>query len=235
MANKKTTETKVEKVKDIDSETKQEQTEQIDYKSENDKLKNEMSELKAMLQQLLSVQTQGKQEIKNTNSVDGLFESSKTISEIPANKKINITSLFDGQLNLKGMHGNIPLPRFGVTIPVTYENLIYICNNQRVFAEEGYFFIHDKDVVESQYLTENYKKFVNKEMIENIITLPTHKIGEIYNNVTDHLKETIIDIVVKGVKSGDYKYSDRNKIAYLSEISDKDIYKMVDLLRDYDK
>ena len=221
----------------VDKTSTEEVIDKTDYKTENDKLKNEIEELKALMQQVIKTTQENKvetvKEIQPSQDVFGNLYGNEVEKEISPLKRINVTNLFDGQLNLRGLNGTlIQFAGFGTTLPVTYENLLHIANTHRKFAEEGYFLIHDKDVVDSLYLTHYYKKFINKEMIENIITLPTEKIKQIYDSITDHLREVVFNTIVNGVLIGDSNYSDRNKIYFISELYGKDIYATVELLRD---
>ena len=206
------------KKNEVDIET----MEGIDYAKENEKLKEEIEQLKKMIEELR----------KEKENIIDIPES--TVSEIPLNKLIKVVSLFHGILNLITNSGKvITFNHFGAIKPITFGDLMEICDRQKRFAEEGYFMILDKDAVEALYLTEAYKKIVSKEVIENIITLPEEKIKEILENTTDAIKESIIDTIIKGINAGDIRYLDKNKIYFIGQILGKDLFKMAEDVKVY--
>ncbi|MBZ4664644.1 MAG: hypothetical protein JG776_2368 [Caloramator sp.] len=206
------------KKNEVDIET----MEGIDYAKENEKLKEEIEQLKKMIEELR----------KEKENIIDIPES--TVSEIPLNKLIKVVSLFHGILNLITNSGKvITFNHFGAIKPITFGDLMEICDRQKRLAEEGYFMILDKDAVEALYLTEAYKKIVSKEVIENIITLPEEKIKEILENTTDAIKESIIDTIIKGINAGDIRYLDKNKIYFIGQILGKDLFKMAEDVKVY--
>jgi len=193
---------------------------------ENKKLKQELEELKKMLQQLTSSQSL-KTENEVVNKDEDELEIDDNIAIIPPNKLINITSLFYGGMTLKASNNKpIRFETFGLTRPVTFEDLTYITGNHRNLAEEVAFFIHDKDARKALYLDKYYNNKISKKTIEDIISLDMNQIQEIYNSLTNILKETVVDIIIQGIKSGDRKYADRTKIDFISKLCGKNLYKI---------
>jgi|GEM_PF-1289973 len=208
-----------------------------EIEEENILLKNELSEMKEMLKQLMK--TQSKTEAKSneespvpeSKSSSDIFDMDEELDIIPLNKLINVTSLFNGILTLKGANDStMKFNNFGITLPMTFQDLSSACSHSRRFAEEGFFFIHNEQAVKSLYLADYYKKFINKNTLENIITLPAEKIASMYKNTTNTLKDTIIDLIVKGIVANDPQYLDRTKIYKLSELIAVDIYRKSDSL-----
>ncbi|MBU7316140.1 hypothetical protein [Paenibacillus oleatilyticus] len=197
---------------------------QTDLVTENEMLKTEISELRQMFQQFMETQKLQLQE--KEMKVEDSLTINDDVSIIPPNKLINITSLYSGGMTLRANNKPIRFDKFGITRPVTFEDLTYICSNHRNLAEEGCFFIHDQEAVKALYLSDYYKHFVNKTTIENLITLSHEKISDIFNNLTDTLKETVEDIIVNGIISNDSKYADRNKIDHISKLCGKNLYKL---------
>lgn len=196
---------------------------QVDYKEENERLKQEIEELKKMIEEL----RKGKNE--------GSDNQEAIINEIPLNRLVKVVSLFHGILNLVTNSGKvITFNNFGVIKPIAFGDLIEICDRQKRLAEEGYFMILDKDVVEALYLTDAYKKIVNKEVIENIINLSEGEIKEILENTTDAIKEAIVDTIVKGINSGDTRYLHKDKIYFIGQILGKDLFKMAEEIKKYE-
>lgn len=194
-------------------------------------LESEISELKEMVKQLI----QSNQNNKKVTDVSEI-ENEDELKTIPSQKLINVTSLFFGDLNLIASHGKpINFKHFGTTLPITFEDLTHICNNQRNFAEKGFFYIHSQDAIKILYLTNAYKKIISKSEIENLITLSNEQIKETYTKVTDNIKETIVDVVVHGIKDGEQKYLDRNKVDFIGSLCNKNLFQIAEDLRQYDE
>lgn len=192
---------------------------------ENKQLKKEINDLKAMFQQLMST-VQSQNEAKVVAPVIEEEDEYSTI-DIQPNQLIKVTSLFYGGMVLRGSNNKrIPFEKFGVTLPVSYEDLNYICSNHRKLAEEGCFYIHDKNAIKALYLEDNYKNIVNKQTIESIITLSDQQITDIITNLTPALRFTVEDIVIQGIISNDRRYGDRNKIDLISRLCDKNLSKI---------
>lgn len=209
----------------------------IDYKAEYEKMKNEFSEMKELMAQVLKSQENPKtvSEDKSAENTDMIYEDIEA-KIIPMNKIVYITNLFDGKMYLTGMNNKpINFEDFGVTLPVTWEDLQQICSTYRSFAEKGYFFIHNKDMVQILNLNDAYKKIIDKNMIEDILKLTDNQIKDILSNITDTIKETILNVIVKGVKDNNPKYTDARKISLIGTLLNKDIYKTAQQLRDLEK
>ncbi|QSF43533.1 hypothetical protein [Paenibacillus tianjinensis] len=207
-------------VPQIQGDTKVDSTQE-----ENKQLKREINDLKAMFQQLMST-VQSQNEAKVVTPIIEEEDEYSTI-DIQPNQLIKVTSLFYGGMVLRGSNNKrIPFEKFGVTLPVSYEDLNYICSNHRKLAEEGCFYIHDKNVIKALYLEDNYKNIVNKQTIESIITLSDQQITDIITNLTPALRFTVEDIVIQGIISNDRRYGDRNKIDLISRLCDKNLSKI---------
>ncbi len=206
---------------------------------EQDQLKNDVNDLKEMMKMFIQSQTQSNKidtDIKapEKESVSE-YEDLEEVVSIPPNQLINVTSLFTGGMTLTGSHGKpIRFERFGQTMPVTFEDVNYACSNNRKFAEEGYFFIHSGKAVKLLYLNEAYEKIIDVKTIENLINLSTDKIEEIYNKVTQNIKDSIIDIVVRGIIANKPAYSDRNKIDFLGKLRGKDLNVIAKNIQEYE-
>ncbi|MBW3020717.1 hypothetical protein KY334_05450 [Candidatus Woesearchaeota archaeon] len=198
---------------------------------ENEQLKSELSDLKKMMEKFLSQKSESSEVENKAEDNKSVFEDNIVMNPT---QLINITSLFTGGMTLTGSHGKpIRLDRFGVTIPVTFEDLNHVCSNMRSFAEEGYFFIHSEKAIQLLYLQEKYKKIISAKEIENVITLPIEEIEKTYNNVAKNIKQSIIDIAVQGIVNNDPLYSDRNKIDVLSKLYGKDLNIVARNVREY--
>lgn len=183
--------------------------EEIDYKAEYEKLKAETEAIK----------------LENEKSDD---EDNGDLMISP-NKMINVTNLFFGILFLEGIHGVIEFPGFGITRPMTFEDISHATSQARSFAEKGYFYIHDENAVKLLYLEDNYKHFIKKDKIKKILELSTNQIKDLIKNTTPVIKETIGSMLVDGLVKDDVldyndkKFRDKNKIVVVGEALDKDL------------
>ena len=171
------------------------------YKEENDTLKKQMEEMQKMLQQLMSQQSAPvAQSVQKEDS-----EQQK--EEIPLTKRIKVTSITTGGVNLKTSYDNgarkFRLEHLGQTKAIQYEYLIDCINTDRWLFEDGLVYINDPQVVEEQLLEEEYKKFLTSEKIQNILTFDTETIKEMVSNATKAIQETICSVVIDKINDGE--------------------------------
>lgn len=201
----------------------------VNLEKENEMLRKEVEELKSLVKELLQ---RDKKEDKK-EEVEKRKVDDESPFEISPHRLIKITSLFTGGMTLRGAKNQpIRFDKFGVQRPVTYEDLIHICNEYRNLAEEGYFYIDDKEAVKALYLEDHYKHIVDRDTIRNLIKLDEEKIKEIYNNLSQTLQESFLDIVIDGIERGDYEFNDRNKINLISQLCGKNLYEIVERRRE---
>ena len=184
----------------------------IDYKAEYEKLKAETEALK----------------LENKKSEEDQDECNGDLSISPS-KMINVTNLFYGTLYLEGLHGTLEFPGFGITRPMTFEDISHAQSKARTFATEGYFYIHDENAVKLLYLEDSYKHFVKKDKIKKILDLSEKQIKDLIGNTTQIIKDTIASMIVDGlVKDEDLDYQDKlfaskSKIAVVGDALGKDL------------
>ena len=171
------------------------------YKEENDALKKQMEEMQKMLQQLMSQQsTPVAQQIKKEDS-----EQQK--EEIPLTKRIKVTSITTGGVNLKTSYDNgarkFRLEHLGQTKAIQYEYLIDCINTDRWLFEDGLVYINDPQVVEEQLLEEEYKKFLTPDKIQNILSFDVETIKQMVSNSTREIQETICSVVIDKINAGE--------------------------------
>lgn len=197
-----------------------------DLAKENQELKEKLSKMEEMVQQLIA-------RLDSTTTHNTVATNTDTIPEIPMNRTVKVMSLFSGGLNLKTSNDdNATVFRFnfvGETYPIMYSDLVKIIANQRRFFKEGYCMILDPDVVKAHYLEADYKRFVDGNVINNILEYDVYKIREIFSNVTPVIQQSIVDVVAS--KIANREYIDRNKVAVISELYGKDLYEIADKLR----
>ncbi len=171
------------------------------YKEENDALKKQMEEMQKMLQQLMSQQSAPvAQSVQEEDS-----EQQK--EEIPLTKRIKVTSITTGGVNLKTSYDSgarkFRLEHLGQTKAIQYEYLIDCINTDRWLFEDGLVYINDPQVVEEQLLEEEYKKFLTPEKIQNILSFDVETIKQMVSNSTRAIQETICSVVIDKIKAGE--------------------------------
>ena len=171
------------------------------FKEENDLLKQQIEQMQAMLQQLISQQSAPvAQSVQEEDS-----EQQK--EEIPLTKRIKVTSITTGGVNLKTSYDSgarkFRLEHLGQTKAIQYEYLIDCINTDRWLFEDGLVYINDPQVVEEQLLEEEYKKFLTPDKIQNILSFDTETIKEMVSNSTREIQETICSVVIQKINAGE--------------------------------
>ena len=171
------------------------------YKEENDALKKQMEEMQKMLQQLMSQQS-----VPVAQSVQK-EEDEQQKEEIPLTKRIKVTSITTGGVNLKTSYDNgarkFRLEHLGQTKAIQYEYLIDCINTDRWLFEDGLVYINDPQVVEEQLLEEEYKKFLTPDKIQNILSFDVETIKQMVSNSTREIQETICSVVIDKINAGE--------------------------------
>ena len=173
------------------------------FKEENDLLKQQIEQMQAMLQQLMSQQQSAP--LTPVSEPEEYVE--KEQEEIPLTKRIKVTSITTGGVNLKTSYDSgarkFRLEHLGQTKAIQYEYLIDCINTDRWLFEDGLVYINDPQVVEEQLLEEEYKKFLTSEKIQNILTFDTETIKEMVSNATKAIQETICSVVIDKINAGE--------------------------------
>lgn len=171
------------------------------YKEENDALKKQMEEMQKMLQQLMSQQS-----VPVAQSVQE-EDSEQQREEIPLTKRIKVTSITTGGVNLKTSYDSgarkFRLEHLGQTKAIQYEYLIDCINTDRWLFEDGLVYINDPQVVEEQLLEEEYKKFLTPDKIQNILSFDVETIKQMVSNSTREIQETICSVVIDKINAGE--------------------------------
>ena len=171
------------------------------YKEENDALKKQMEEMQKMLQQLMSQQSAPAAQSAQEE------DSEQQKEEIPLTKRIKVTSITTGGVNLKTSYDSgarkFRLEHLGQTKAIQYEYLIDCINTDRWLFEDGLVYINDPQVVEEQLLEEEYKKFLTPDKIQNILSFDTETIKQMVSNSTREIQETICSVVIDKINAGE--------------------------------
>ena len=174
------------------------------FKEENDLLKQQIEQMQAMLQQLMS-QQQSAPVAQSVLEDDGFVEEQK--EEIPLTKRIKVTSITTGGVNLKTSYDSgarkFRLDGLGQTKAIQYEYLADCINVDRWIFEDGLVYINDPQVVEEQLLEEEYKKFLTPDKIQNILSFDVDTIKQMVSNSTREIQETICSVVIDKINAGE--------------------------------
>ena len=159
-------------------------------------------------------------------------------SEPSSNKNIKIMSMFYGTLNLAtqpyGAGRIVSFDRYGQIRTVLYSTLVDIVNTNRRFAEEGYFYIMDKDAVYHLGLSEFYSdRIVPKKVLDDILTYDESNISTIVENLTEAQKETLAQDVLNKMFNG--KNLDLNKVGILGKYLNVDFNAKLSEMKSFSK
>jgi len=199
----------------------------INLEKENKTLRSELDELKQMVLNL----TQNQQITPVVESTNINSNTDEDDSDIRPNKYIKVMSLNFGKLVLstksKGQGKVFVFNKFGDVKNIVYSELANLIHHQQSFAEQGRFYVFDKQVVKNHGLVEYYEKFMDKEMIENILDHNREEIITLFNNTTKTQRDIIVNLLIKKIVDG--VDVDITKIDIISRLAEVNIY---DIARD---
>jgi hypothetical protein len=188
---------------------------------ENEKLKNELKEMKKMIEALSKVEKK-ESYINNINGIDPKY-------------RVKITSLYHGGLNLRGLNKDIRFEKFGQQRSVYFEDVEAFYSNNLSFLEKGFLFIHDEKVIQFLYLEKEYEKIIPIDTLKNIFKLESEDIKDLYDSTTETLQNTIVDTFAKWISENDPTYLDKNRIEAINKISGRDVVKIAEAIKAYNK
>ncbi len=157
--------------------------------------------------------------------LNALDKSSKQEKQLP--KKVKVMSLVPNKYNLsteKDGEGKIfSFEEFGDIVTMKTSELEEILSIQkyRTQAEQGYFYILDKDIIEDQELSEYYEKISNKETLEKVMVLSSDECVEIFCGLDRDIQESLAMKIAEKINAGERV--DRNRISDISMRTDIDI------------
>lgn len=169
-------------------------------------LKKENRELKELLEKLL----------KNNES--------KNSSDIPPNKQVRVTSVYNGMLNLKEYDNQSVKYKFdkiGDSKTIPYSSLSNIVSWKPSLAYNGYYYIEDKDVVSSLELGDYYENMLSFKDMESICEFSDEKLDKILPKISDAQKKSILYVLLDDLHNK--KVSDLNKVRKIGDLIGIDI------------
>lgn len=153
---------------------------------------------------------------------------------IHPNKKTKITSLTAGLMTLHcRTYGFLRFENFGSQQIVTYQVLSEYVQSDRNFAENGYYYIHDQQMVEELGLTEYYKKIFDNTIVNKILNENIETYIDLIKNTNENQKASLISILIREIKEN--RLTDYIKIKKLSDVLKTDLSKQVEEIQQFDK
>lgn len=204
---------------------------------------NDMAQMMAKMQeQILALQKQLAESTEKVEKTDKeksdlqqLVEALKSNENTETKnlpKKVKVISLVPNIYNLttqeNGKGKAFTFKEFGQMITMKTSELEEILSIQayRNQAEQGYFYILDKDIVEDQDLTEAYEHISNKEAIEHVMNLDSDECVDIFCGLNKDMQESLAAQIAENMANG--ARLDRNRIADISMRTDIDIEKIAE-------
>lgn len=199
--------------------------------TETEVLKSRIADLESMFSRMMEAQNSSTQEATPTKTVSDVNSIYYDIDEelnINPNKMVKIVSMVIGGLNLRG-NNNIVMyfPKFGDSKKVPFEELRTIVMNHDDLARSGAFIITDPIAVKGLYLETEYEHILGQSKIEKIIDLPANEIISVLKSASKIQRDTILQKIIRGIPSGDNRYTDYNKIKAISDFVGQDITELV--------
>jgi len=135
---------------------------------------------------------------------------------------IRLQSLTKGELCLN-VNGNVAInfDKYGDIKPVLYSELMSIVNNNRLFAEEGTFYIMDDASVKYLGLSRYYDNILSYDEIESLESFTDDELKLRLPKISDFQKDVVS--LVYATKIYNDEEVDRNKIEIISRACEIDI------------
>lgn len=201
------------------------------------KLDDTLAMLNALLGSMQSNKVEPEQNIETADTAKVSFgqSASNSVPEQPrSDELIKIMSLRNGVLNLNvNNQVALRLDKYCEIKPVLYSNLVDIVNQNRGFAECGYFYILDDRAVYHLGLSEFYKKLVSGDVMNHIDKYSNAEIENILKNIRQEQKDTLIYNLCLRLYNDEQ--IDTNKLKFIGDICGVDIFAKVREMHDLDK
>lgn len=137
---------------------------------------------------------------------------------------IRLQSLTKGELCLN-VNGSVAInfDKYGDIKPVLYSELMNIVNNNRLFAEEGAFYIMDDASVKYLGLSRYYDNILSYDEIESLESYPDDELRTIVPKISDFQKDVVSLVLANRIYNNEQV--DRNKVEVISKACEIDIAK----------
>jgi len=200
--------------------------EEVDYKDLFEKMQKELESLKEQL----TDSNNKKSDLQNL--VEALREDADSKKEKQLAKKVKLVSLIPNVYNLSterdGSGKVFSFKDFGdvITMKTTELEEILSIQSYRTQAENGYFYILDKDIVEDQELSDAYENIYNKDVISKVLSLEDDECVSIFCKLDKDFQESLASKMAEDINNG--KKLDRNRLSDIAMRTDIDIEKIAD-------
>lgn len=174
-------------------------------------LKSQLAEMTKKFDALFAMLPEIKEDVK-TEAVTNLpgkdvFTEERDYVDILPNKRIKVISLYDGILSLTTGDGGQGKPyvftKFGQSHNITWSDLSEILHYHHSFADKGYFYICDKNVISNENLTDVYNTILTKEIIDNLFNYSEKDMVDYFKSTTDEQKEVIVSMIAIRLAKGE--------------------------------
>lgn len=137
---------------------------------------------------------------------------------------IRLQSLTKGELCLN-VNGSVAInfDKYGDIKPVLYSELMNIVNNNRLFAEEGAFYIMDDASVKYLGLSRYYENILSYDEIESLESYSDEELRVIVPKISDFQKDVVSLVFASKIYNDEPV--DRNKVEIISKSCEIDIAK----------
>lgn len=137
---------------------------------------------------------------------------------------IRLQSLTKGELCLN-VNGSVAInfDKYGDIKPVLYSELMNIVNNNRLFAEEGAFYIMDDASVKYLGLSRYYDNILSYDEIESLESYSDDELRTIVPKISDFQKDVVSLVFANRIYNDEQV--DRNKVEVISKACEIDIAK----------
>ena len=137
---------------------------------------------------------------------------------------IRLQSLTKGELCLN-VNGSVAInfDKYGDIKPVLYSELMNIVNNNRLFAEEGAFYIMDDASVKYLGLSRYYDNILSYDEIESLESYSDDELRTIIPKISDFQKDVVSLVFANRIYNDEQV--DRNKVEVISKACEIDIAK----------
>lgn len=137
---------------------------------------------------------------------------------------IRLQSLTKGELCLN-VNGSVAInfDKYGDIKPVLYSELMNIVNNNRLFAEEGAFYIMDDASVKYLGLSRYYDNILSYDEIESLGSYSDDELRTIVPKISDFQKDVVSLVFANRIYNDEQV--DRNKVEVISKACEIDIAK----------
>ena len=161
-------------------------------------------------------------------------EDSEDDIYISPDKNIRVMSLCNHTLNLTTGGGKDSKKRvftnFGQVKSIPYSTLIEMIEAHPTFAENGVYYILDKDVIKKTGLSEHYDKILKREDIDKILKNSDNAI-DLYKTLNQKQREIVNEMLIEKVRKGEI--FDLNLVSSIERIGNIDIMDRVKISRDF--